>query len=270
MISAAELAGLARSLAIYYGNPVKTARLRRFYAGIVGPGDLAFDIGAHVGSRTRVLSGLGARVVALEPQPLFAAFLARTLPRGATLVREAVAARPGRVRLAVSSLHPTVSTLSREWIGTVAPTDGFRRVRWDRTVEVEATTLDRLVAAHGLPRFVKIDVEGMEAEILAGLSAAVPVVAVEYVPAARGVAVAAVERLAALGDYRFERVVGETHRFSGRWMEAGETRRMLEGLSAGERSGDLYAVLAGEIDGAGLRRATAASPGSPAAATTSP
>ncbi len=46
-----------------------------FYGEFVRPGDLAFDIGAHVGDRIGSFRRLGARVVAVEPQPA----LVRTL-----------------------------------------------------------------------------------------------------------------------------------------------------------------------------------------------
>ncbi|MGH2810685.1 MAG: FkbM family methyltransferase, partial [Actinomycetota bacterium] len=39
---------------------------------------------------------------------------------------------------------------------------------WTRTVRVPVTTLDALVARHGLPTFIKIDVEGFEAEVIRG------------------------------------------------------------------------------------------------------
>ena len=60
---------------------------------------------------------------------------------------------------------------------------GFEGVAWDAAETVEVTTLDRLIADHGLPRFVKIDVEGAEAEVLAGLSHAVAWIAFESLPA---------------------------------------------------------------------------------------
>jgi FkbM family methyltransferase len=268
MVDLAELAGLARSIAVYHGRPWVSARLRRFYAGFVGPGDLAFDIGAHVGNRSRALAAIGARVVALEPQPLFARFLRRTLPARVVLREEAVAAEPGRLTLRVSRRHPTVSTLSGDWIDAVAATDGFQQVRWDRAVEVSVTTLDRLIAEYGIPRFVKIDVEGMEAEILRGLSVPVPVVTVEYVPAALDVAIASIDRLAALGDYRFARVVGERHRLEGGWLDAAATREALHRVARDGRSGDLYAVLPeGPVGGRGT---SASSPGSPPTTTRMP
>jgi FkbM family methyltransferase len=258
----AALAGLARSVAIYHGRPWRAAALRRFYAAFVSPGDLAFDVGAHVGNRSRALAAIGARVVALEPQPLFAAFLRRTLPSQITLREEAVGAEPERLTLRVSRWHPTVSTLSRDWIDAVSATDGFRSVRWDRSVEVAVTTLDRLIADFGPPRFVKIDVEGMEAEILRGLSSAVPVVAVEYLPAALDVAMASIDRLSALGDYRFTRVVGERNRFAGAWAGADAMKAILREAAADGRSGDLYAALPDVIEGlAGRRTASEARPG---------
>lgn len=244
-MNAAQALGLARSLAIYYGQPWKTRALKRFYAGLIRPGDLVFDIGAHVGSRTRILAGLGARVVALEPQPLFHRFLTRTLPRDSvTLLEEAVGRTPGEMELAISSRHPTVSSLSADWRGQVGDTAGFTGVRWDATHRVRVTTLDDLIARFGLPAFCKIDVEGMEADILSGLSTPVPLVAVEYLPAARAVAHQCLREFTRLGPYRFNAVTGEHHRFvAPQWVAADAAPAFLDMLCGTEKSGDLYACL---------------------------
>jgi FkbM family methyltransferase len=237
--------GLARSLAIYYGQPWRRSALKRFYAELIAPGDLAFDIGAHVGNRARTLHALGARVVAVEPQPLFERFLAATLPKERMiLVAEAVGAEAGRATMAISRRHPTVSTLSAAWLATAKSADGFEKVRWDAVHEVPVTTLDALIARFGLPRFCKVDVEGLEAEILKGLSQPIPLLAVEYLPAALPIADACIDRLEALGDYRFNLVVGEIHRFvDPRWRAPAEIRSVLREVAADGRSGDLYARL---------------------------
>ena len=60
--------GVVRSLRIYYGDQSAVA-MERLYAGFVKPGDLVFDVGAHVGDRVRAFRRLGARVIAVEPQP---------------------------------------------------------------------------------------------------------------------------------------------------------------------------------------------------------
>lgn len=239
----ASTVGLLRSLAIYYGQPWKTGRLRRLYATLVKPGDLAFDIGAHVGNRSRALAAVGGRVISLEPQPLFEGVLRRLLPPAAVLVPQAVAANPGRMTLAVSRRHPTVSTLSADWIDRVSSDEGFRQVAWDRTVEVEVTTLDALIDRFGRPAFVKIDVEGLEPEILAGLSTPVAALAFEYLPAALDGTEACIDRLAVLGDYVFNRVEGEDHRFlHADWMTGPAMMQVLRAETS-RRSGDVYARL---------------------------
>ena len=235
--------GLGRSLAIYYGRPWRQRGLVRLYAGFLGPGDLAFDIGAHVGNRSRAMRGTGARVVAVEPQRNFAAFLRLTLPGDVVLEQAACAAQAGDAELAVSRLHPTVSSLGPlPEAGATAP--GFGHVAWDARERVAVTTLDALIARHGRPQLIKIDVEGAEPEVLAGLSQPVAAVAFEYLPALPGPAAAAVDRLAALGPYAFNAVQGEGAGFLWPdWRPAGAVRDWLAARAPDEGSGDIYARL---------------------------
>ena len=103
--------GFARSLAIYHGQPWRTRALRRHYAPFLGPGDLAFDVGAHVGNHARCFADLGARVIAIEPQPAFAAWLRRLFRARPqiTVLECALESAPGAVELYSSPRTPTVA-----------------------------------------------------------------------------------------------------------------------------------------------------------------
>ncbi|MFD1479699.1 FkbM family methyltransferase [Paracoccus nototheniae] len=235
--------GLIRSLAIYY-NPWRVRQLRAFYAGLLPPGALAFDIGAHVGSRARAMRAAGARVVACEPQQPFAGFLRRSLPRDITLLQLAVGPSEAMAQMAVSSLHPTVSSLSTSFADEAAALPGFGHVRWDRSQQVQMTTMDRLIADHGLPDFVKIDVEGFELDVLSGLSQPLPMLSVEYLPAFGQRTLAVIDRLQDLGSYRFNPVTGEAGGFLwDDWRGPDAVRQWLTGLPPDAGSGDLYARL---------------------------
>jgi FkbM family methyltransferase len=242
--------GVARSLVIYHGQPGKQRRMVRLYRQFLEPGEVGFDIGAHVGSRVRAWRRLGARVIAVEPQPdclrVLRLFFGRD--RGVTIAGVAVGAKPGTARLALSTATPTVSSMSPDWIHSVAADQSFARVRWDRTVEVDVTTLDDLVAVHGEPAFCKIDVEGFEVDVLAGLTVALRGLSFEYLPPAHEAALAAlakVEQLgAAAGGYVYNYSPIETMRMaSERWLDAAELVRLLEGFRPLGRSGDVYARL---------------------------
>ena len=238
--------GLGRSLWMYYGRPRGALALDRFYAAFVPRGGLCFDVGAHVGNRSRSWSRLGASVVAIEPQPDFARFLRWLFRRDAkvTVREQAVAARSGRLRLLVSPRTPTVTSGSPEFIAAATKVASFAWVRWDSTVEVPVTTLDELIAAHGMPDFVKIDVEGMEHEVLAGLSRPLPALSFEFVPAALNSALLSVDEIDKLGPYRFNVSVGESLTLAfPHWVDRLTLRAWLLQRTLEQNSGDIYARL---------------------------
>lgn len=237
--------GFIRSLVIYH-NPAMMRAWRRFYSDLLEPQDLAFDVGAHIGNRSRALRAAGARVVAIEPQQPFAGFLRRTLPRDITLIEAAVGGTETEAEMAISSRHPTVSSLRTEFVSGAAEAPGFEHVRWDRTQRVRMVTLDGLIARFGLPRYVKIDVEGYEAEVLAGLSQPVAILSVEFLPGFPQLTHAVIDRLAELGDYRFNPVQGETGGFLWpEWRDGAAVKAWLGTLPADATSGDLFARLPG-------------------------
>ncbi|WP_376690668.1 FkbM family methyltransferase [Wenzhouxiangella sp. EGI_FJ10409] len=237
--------GLARSLWIYR-RPGRLRGLLALYRPFVEPGGVVFDIGAHLGDRTRAFRRLGARVVALEPQPAPMRWLRRFhgSDNGVVLLDQAAGAQAGHARLALSESHPAVASLSAGWRARVTREhQGFAAVRWEHTIEVAVTTLDALIDEHGRPDFCKIDVEGHEAEVLAGLSAALPALSIEFVGSALDHAQACLDRLAALGTYRYNAIAGEERRFL--WSQWQPPEAVADWLAAGAdglASGDLYAV----------------------------
>ncbi|MEZ5844287.1 MAG: FkbM family methyltransferase [Hyphomicrobiaceae bacterium] len=241
-----SLASLARSLDVYYGDPARDAAMDRLYAGFVKAGDLAFDIGSHVGDRIGAFRRLGARVVALEPQPDCARVI-RALYAGdgdVTLVERACGPKPGRLTLHVNSANPTVTTASADFVRAADGAGGWEGQVWDRAIEVEVTTLDALIAAHGPPAFIKIDVEGFEADVLAGLSQQVPSLSFEFTTIQREVAADCIRRIAALGAYRFNVALGESQKFTfGEPVDAAAMSAHIAGLPHAANSGDVYAFL---------------------------
>jgi FkbM family methyltransferase len=221
------------------------AQMARFYAQFISEGDLCFDIGANLGCRTKVFLGLGATVVAVEPQEACMRALRRAYtghPR-TSLVQAGVSAQEGEDEMLISSQWHEVSSFSREWINAVRQSGRQQHVRWKRKQRVPMTTLDALIARHGRPAFIKIDVEGFEGNVLRGLSSPVDALSFEYSPETPDAAFACIDRIEAIGQATFNVAVAEHMQLDVRdWMGADDMKRHLAGLiHALGKPGDVYA-----------------------------
>src|SRR5262245_32917875 len=240
------LRGVARSLHIYYGDRSRRAAMERLYRRFVQPGDLVFDIGAHVGDRIAVFRRFGARVVAVEPQPALVKTLKLIYGRDRAVTIEPVAV--GRhatmldFRLNLDNPPASPAADAVRLAANVSPSwDGQA---WTRTIRVPAITLDALFTRYGMPAFIKIDVEGSEAEALAGLTRPSPALSFEFTTIQRGVAADCIDRCARLGYTRYNAMLGESHALvHDDWVSAEEIASWLRALPQSANSGDIYALL---------------------------
>ena len=237
--------GVLRSLRIYYGGKHDSSAMDRLYCRFVKPGDVVFDVGAHVGDRIAAFRRLGARVIACEPNPP----LVKTLrllygrDRNVTIEPVAVGAAAGELPMQINVDNPTVSTASAAFVAASRGAPGWQGQVWGKTITVGVTTLDALIARHGRPAFIKIDVEGYEAEALAGLSDAVPALSFEFTTIQREVAHACLRRCAALGYTRYNAALGESQQLAHEdWQSAAAIGAWLEALPPEANSGDVYAA----------------------------
>jgi len=216
----------------------------RHYAKFISPGDLVFDIGANMGTRTAVFLELGARVVAVEPQPACVSHLRERFGDAITIIEGAAGPDRGEADLLVANYH-TLASVAPGWVEEVRASGRFAEFVWDRKIRVPMTTLDALIDTYGIPSFCKIDVEGFELGVLEGLSNPIRALSFEFSHELFASRLRCIELLANLGMTRFNFSEGESMRLvSRRWIGPDAMQRFLESTPRDARFfGDVYAAI---------------------------
>jgi len=185
--------------------------MANFYSQFLAPGDVCFDVGANFGNRAKIFLRLGATVVAVEPQNKCVRVLKSMYGENNRLIiiQKALGALEGSAELMISRAS-TISSLSQEWVDAVKRSGRFSEYSWDKKKIVNVTTLNKLIAEHGVPSFIKIDVEGFEYEVIKGLSQPVITICFEFTPELIETTIRCIEHLHSLGGISLNYSLGET------------------------------------------------------------
>lgn len=160
-------------------------------------GPLIYDVGANLGQDTRYYLDKGFTVLAIEADPELCAKLR---------VRFAEEILRDRLRVIEAGVGETHGTLPfyvnefSEWSSFKAQSKATERLS-HRVMERPVVPLRALIARHGLPYYLKLDIEGFELPALKGMGAALPrYLSFEINPDWPQI----LEHLAALGYARFQ------------------------------------------------------------------
>jgi FkbM family methyltransferase len=182
---------------------------QRFFRQFVPVGSIVFDIGASAGEYTTAFLSLGAgKVIAVEPTP---GVFENVRDNRLTVLGIAVGQMQGRMTFNLSN-YSTMNSLSADWLEKVAKNvPGGPAPKWIGRIEVEVSTLDKLIEDYGMPDFIKIDVEGNELEVLRGLTKAPRFLSFEFHSESFEAAISCVQQSCFPPEARFNYIIGEPY-----------------------------------------------------------
>jgi FkbM family methyltransferase len=249
LLVAANLYGIARRIhSATMGRSAAAARDKMilFFKTLLPRDALVFDVGANVGAVSRALAFAGARVVSLEPN----ADCVRTFElmyrhENIQIIQAAVGSHNGLANLHVSDDWDCTCTLSSEWKARMEATDERYRNNWLRQASVPLLTLDTLVEHFGEPYFIKIDVEGYEAEVLLGLSKQPPLLSFEIHKTFLEAGLRCLDLPLLANGSEFNLVLNANWGYPAqfqfaKWLDKEEMRNVLSALPGADDQGDVY------------------------------
>jgi len=124
--------------------------------------DLIFDVGMYLGEDTEFYLKKGFRVVGVEADPANCAAVAQRLGDDVAsgrliIVNAAVDKQPGRIPFYRNLDIAVWATAELDWVDRSISL-GTRVER----IEVDAVHMERLLAAYGIPYYMKVDIEGRD------------------------------------------------------------------------------------------------------------
>ncbi len=220
------------------------AKRKAFYSQFLKKGDLYFDVGANYGNRILPISKDGIHIVAVEPQAECIAYLRLKYGKSITIEPVGLSEKESEQTMFISETN-TLSSFSADWIDETKKSGRFSQYEWKEERKIKMSTLDRLIEKYGVPRFIKIDVEGFEVEVVSGLSRPVEMISIEYaVPEHLQQALVCLEKIETIsqGQLVCNYSVGESMEWAlGNWLTPEDMKKEIASQAfIDTQFGDIY------------------------------
>ncbi|WP_162000419.1 FkbM family methyltransferase [Sulfolobus sp. E11-6] len=136
----------------------------KYFMKFAKDGGIVVDVGANVGIYSLIAAKYAEKVFAIEPNPELIDAIRKNVElngfKNVIIVNKAINDSEEKVRLYLSKVRE---------VSSIVPSI-MKEYKYDKYIEVEATTLDKLLFDVNSINLIKIDVEGAEVNVLRGAS----------------------------------------------------------------------------------------------------
>ena len=183
---------------------------------LMNKGDLYFDIGAHLGEKSKPFIEKKIRTIMVEPLPICVKTLKRLYSKNSIvkIIPKGLGSKNTKKILSINKQMPTVSTFAKHW-----KSGRFSNLTWSEKTQIQITTLDTLIKKFGDPQYIKIDVEGYELNVLKGLSKKSGIISFEITSEFFSDAIKCLKHLKKLSYNSFTFSIGEQKKFFSDWSD---------------------------------------------------
>ena len=201
--------------------------------------DLFFDVGAHLGDKSKELIKNKIKVVMIEPQPECLKVLKELYSKNplVTIIPMGLGRINQKIEMSINTKQPVISTFAEHW-----KTGRFSNSNWDKKIMVDVTTLDDLINKFGDPKYIKIDVEGFEHQVILGLTKKSGIISFEFTSEFIKDTYKSLDYLISLGYSDFNFSIGERRKFYTQWKNANVIKKDVEKIIKEDHLlwGDMY------------------------------
>ena len=183
---------------------------------LINEGDLYFDIGAHLGEKSKPFIEKKVRTIMVEPIPTCVKNLKRLYSNNSIvkIIPKGLGSKNSKKILSINKQMPTISTFAKHW-----KSGRFSNLKWNNKIQIQITTLDNLIKKFGNPQYIKIDVEGYELNVLKGLTKKSGIISFEITSEFFSEAIKCLNYLKKLSYDSFTFSIGERKKFFCDWSD---------------------------------------------------
>lgn len=168
---------------------------------------LIFDVGANLGHKSGIFSKIAKEVLAFEPsKKLFDHLQQRFQNTNVQVFNYALGSEIADAEIFVVEDNEAYNSINRKHIETTTSLRGIATLETVKRQKTKIEILENFIRKFGVPKYIKIDVEGFELEVLKGLHTAVPLLSFEAnLPEFKDETIQSIKYLNKLsnGKYRF-------------------------------------------------------------------